>query len=319
MHDEEIRTLPPLETPSRYRTGRVAAWSVAVVLLAAGAFCGYKYGYPWLENNRTWLAQMPGMQQSVAALSRRVDTAEERWRSWAAERDSFAARMTKLERQVRGSAQLARTQTQELAAQTERRLRADLDSRTTAMQARLEQIEANQESDRARLASVQQEVSGVRREVGRQLASAHEDASRSFARVDQRVSALDQNVSRSRDDLDVLSHRFDRKRVDFEVAKNHSREIAPGITLAVTRADPAYRRVNGWMWLMPDRRTVWVRSQGAGQPLVFYSKADERPQELVITHVTRNSVAGYLLVPAGPPPANALAAENSAPRPTAAQ
>ena len=55
--------------------------------------------------------------------------------------------------------------------------------------------------------------------------------------------------------------------------------------------------MNGYIWLMPDRRTLWVRSQGLQKPLVFYSQTDERPRELIVTRVTKNSIIGYVLVP----------------------
>ena len=68
----------------------------------------------------------------------------------------------------------------------------------------------------------------------------------------------------------------------------------------MTGTNTAYRRVNGWLWLMPDRRTVWIRGQNVQQPVIFYTQEDPRLRELVITHVTKNSVAGYVLLPAKP-------------------
>jgi len=46
---------------------------------------------------------------------------------------------------------------------------------------------------------------------------------------------------------------------------------------------------------MPERRTIWVRDRRVLDPVVFYSGADGRRCELVITHVTQNGVTGYLL------------------------
>jgi hypothetical protein len=47
---------------------------------------------------------------------------------------------------------------------------------------------------------------------------------------------------------------------------------------------------------MPDRRTIWLKEQNAGEPVVFYSKQDGKKRELVITSVTEGSVTGYLLL-----------------------
>jgi hypothetical protein len=67
----------------------------------------------------------------------------------------------------------------------------------------------------------------------------------------------------------------------------------------VNGIDIPHHRVSGWMWVLPDRRTVWLRQQGAQEPAAFYSMADGKKREIVFTRMTKNSVAGYLLLPAG--------------------
>jgi len=87
------------------------------------------------------------------------------------------------------------------------------------------------------------------------------------------------------------------KRVDFEVVKNHSRQLAPGISIGLTETDVFNRRVDGWMWVMPDRRTIWLRGQSTREPITFYGREDGKKCELVISSVTRSSMRGYLLSP----------------------
>jgi hypothetical protein len=52
------------------------------------------------------------------------------------------------------------------------------------------------------------------------------------------------------------------------------------------------------MWIMPDRRTIWLKNQDAREPIVFYSRQDGKRRELLITSVSRSSVTGRLLLPA---------------------
>jgi sortase A len=85
-----------------------------------------------------------------------------------------------------------------------------------------------------------------------------------------------------------------KSRVEFSLSTNHSRLLAPGISMGVTGADSADGTVDGWMWVMPDRRTIWLRNQPAYDPVIFYQ--DDKPRELLITRVTRDAVTGYLLV-----------------------
>jgi sortase A len=88
------------------------------------------------------------------------------------------------------------------------------------------------------------------------------------------------------------------KRVAFAVSRDHSRQLAPGISVGLTDTDEVTREVNGWLWVMPDRRTIWLRALHVGEPLIFYGGADGKRRELVITSVARSTMAGYLLVPA---------------------
>lgn len=78
----------------------------------------------------------------------------------------------------------------------------------------------------------------------------------------------------------------------FYVSKRHSRQLAPGISIGVDDTDASTGQVEGWLWIMPDRRTIWLRDQPAQEPLVFYQDGERR--ELMITHVTSSSVTGYL-------------------------
>ncbi len=86
-------------------------------------------------------------------------------------------------------------------------------------------------------------------------------------------------------------------KVDFTVGRNHSRQLAPGISIGVTETDTTSGRVDGWMWVMPDRRTIWLRNQSTQEPVVFYGDRDGKRRELRITSVARNAVSGYLLLP----------------------
>jgi sortase A len=87
------------------------------------------------------------------------------------------------------------------------------------------------------------------------------------------------------------------RRVSFEVSKDHSRQVSPGISLGLTGIERARLRVNGWIWVMPDRRTIWMREQSVREPVIFYGYKDGKQRELVITSVATNSVKGYLLLP----------------------
>ena len=47
------------------------------------------------------------------------------------------------------------------------------------------------------------------------------------------------------------------------------------------------------MWLMPDRKTVWLRQPTAHDPMVFYSGPDGKKSGVGDHGCHRNSVTGY--------------------------
>jgi sortase A len=93
----------------------------------------------------------------------------------------------------------------------------------------------------------------------------------------------------------VQKNRIGARRVPFEVSMNHSRQLAPGISIGLTRADAERKTVDGWMWVMPERRTIWLRDHSTRQPIIIYGAGGEK-REIVIDSVTRSSMRGYLVL-----------------------
>jgi sortase A len=92
-------------------------------------------------------------------------------------------------------------------------------------------------------------------------------------------------------------HKAGPKRMSFSIPVHHSRELTSGISIGIDDVDTVEHSVYGWMWLMPERRTVWLRDRQTHDPLAFYSGPKDAKRELTITSVTVNSVSGYLTMP----------------------
>ena len=264
--------------PEQLRRRLAALW-VAVVALAVVLSGVTAYGYLTLQKHNLQLSQLPGVQETLALASQRLEAVEGKLQAWAADWDTLQARMTGLERRVAYNRELARSEAQKQAAAVEERLRAEAGELANAMDARLVLLESGAEAERARLGQLQEDVAAARTESRRELASVRED----LARGDQRV--------------EELARVIDRERVDFEMDKNSTRELAGGVSLRITSTNVAQQKVKGWMWLLPDRKTLWVRELGIQQAYVFYRRDGSGPSELVITSVQDGGVSGYLLVP----------------------
>jgi sortase A len=82
--------------------------------------------------------------------------------------------------------------------------------------------------------------------------------------------------------------------IAFTVTEGHSRELVPGrIWMGLSSADSELNSINGWLWVMPDRHTIWLRDVDTHHPVVFYQNGQKR--EVVLTKVARASATGYLL------------------------
>jgi sortase A len=98
-----------------------------------------------------------------------------------------------------------------------------------------------------------------------------------------------------------VSHALPRKtaghpqqqQIAFNVPVGHSRELIPGkVWFGLSAANDSSQTVSGWVWVLPDRQTIWLRDAERRAPVVFYQDGGRR--ELVIAGVMRGSVRGYL-------------------------
>ena len=80
-------------------------------------------------------------------------------------------------------------------------------------------------------------------------------------------------------------------RLLFSVSTNHSKQLAPGVSIGVTGTHAADRRLTGWVWLSGLRRTIWLHD---ATPVKIRGALDGKTRVLVITSITRNSIGGYL-------------------------
>lgn len=271
-----------------------------VVVLAGGGW----YAYQALHRHEVALAQFPGVQKVVDAIGDRVKQTDQKLASWAEDQQSFRDQMAKLGQKMETRVASVAKQAQASSAEMYRRVQAQIDDRLQRVDTRLTRIESSSETQQVRIAELQRELGDVRSQAASQaarqadeLAALQSKMEESSATHERQLAGLRQSEQADRRDVDEIGHKLAVHRVDFEVTRNHSRQLAEGISLDITSTDTLYRRASGWMWVMPDRRTIWLKGQGAGEPVIFYGYQDGKKRELVITNVTKSAVTGYLLLP----------------------
>ena len=277
----------PVTEPEYGRKSK-AVWVVVVALAAVLGVSAY-YGYFTLSKQNIQVSQLFGSQTTLTALGQRVDTAEGKLGELAGGWAGLGQRVTKLESlqgRVRVNLEQTRKYAESLTQQLHQQLSAELEARNSVLDARLRQVESEQTAQRSQLAQVEAElkqditsVTSVQEETGSDLSGVHGQ------------------VATNARDLNLLSQRLDRERVDFELTKGQTKELVPGISVQISGTNPMYQRYRGSLWLLQDRRTLWLRDQSVHQPVRFFHKETGEPYELVVTDVTQKFVIGYLLVP----------------------
>jgi len=255
-----------------------------------------------LEQHASSLGRLPGIEKTVGAVQEDLKSTDSRLSDWSGRQEDLRQKMDKFSRETRTRIDRASKQANDTAAAMVRRIQSDVEGQVAGLRTRVTSLESSDEREQTRIASLQQELNQVRGEMARQseeLSATRRQMEGNGTATERQLSSLRTDQQRDRHDVDAISNGLAVERVDFEVDKGHSRQLAPGISIGLTGTDVQYRRVKGWMWVMPDRRTIWLRDQSAQEPVTFYGLEDGKKRELVITQVTKSSMAGYLILPKG--------------------
>jgi hypothetical protein len=281
-------------TDEKHHTGHWLA--VGLLAIAIGGLCWW--GYPTLKQAPAILAQFPAVQKSLEGINAQLAETESRFKDWSSNQQQLQERVAQVEKTMASRIRAVRKQAQDLSDQVYQRVHAEVAAQNQVTEAKIARLESSSEADRANVEKLQTELANLREQTAGQLQAVHAEMDRAGANRDQQLVSLNEQVGRESRDVEGLNKKLAVKRVDFEVTRNHGQQLTGEVSLSVTGTDVSHRRVTGWMWVMPDRRTIWLRGQSAQEPVVFYGTQDGKRRELVITNVAKNSVSGYLILPA---------------------
>jgi hypothetical protein len=261
---------------------------IVLFIVALGALSAY--GYLALKKKNIQISQLFSDQPRLNALTERINSTEGTLRDLTGGWETVAQRVTALEGfegKVSRSLQQTRKYAENLTDKLHEQVTAELQARTSVLDSRLREVESEQAAQQSELAQAEQAEKDLRQEI----ASVREEAGRG-------VSGIQQQTEDTARNLGALAQRLDRKRVDFEASKGRTTEIVPGVSLQILGTNSEYQRFRGSLWLLSDRRTVWLNQESVNQPVRFYSKESTDPYELIVTGVRKRSVTGFLMIPA---------------------
>jgi hypothetical protein len=305
MYDLRSKDEPETERPEfpkRFREEpeeqhHAGHW-IAIGLLAVAIAGLCWYSYPTLKQVPAMLAQFPAVQKSLEGINAQLADSESRFKAWTNNQQQLQEHIADVEKAMASRIGAVRKRAQDLSNDVYQRIHSEVAAQNQVTETKIARLESSSEADRATVEKLQTELATLREQTATQIQSVRSEMNREGANRDQQLVSLHEQVGRESRDVDGLNKKLAVKRVDFEVTRNHSQQLTEDVSLGVTKTDVSHRRITGWMWVMPDRRTIWLRGQGAQEPVVFYGTRDGKRRELVITNVAKNSVSGYLILPA---------------------
>ncbi len=283
-------------------------WPAAVLLLATSIGIAW-VGFPLTTKNTVPpkpLAAAPAAPDSVAI---RLSALEQKVGEWLTERSGIMTRIAQVEKSMTSAVRRARSEATAMVEGVKREMGQGLE----AIQARLTGIESTQQEAHQKVARLEEDIATARRdlesvrEMNTQLANhlTQIRQEQQFARNE--VSSLQNRVQVNQDRVDGLTYQVDRRRVDFELLKDRTDEVAAGIYLTINNTDVSRQQVDGWVQVSRDGRIIWLQDAGVQHPVAFSSQGEERPYQVVFTRIADRSATGYLLIPT--PPVNTATAE----------
>jgi hypothetical protein len=297
QHNEsELPAERPVVVKSEHRGHSSILWGLVALLAVAMGALAYN-GYEWLRGQDAQISHLFGSQGTLTTLGQRADAIENKLQGMAGDWQGMTQRVTQLEGRVTADAAQTRRYADNLSQKLHQQITTEIDARTSPLDARLSQLESEEASQHAQISQMQANDANLKQEIS----SVREDNGRA-------LSGMQQQEADNARDVSAISQKLDRQRIDFELAKGQSKELAPGIELRIRGMNPAYQRYKGALWLLQDRRTVWLKDQSVNTPVRFFHKDGGEPYELVVTDVTNKAVAGYLLAPVKSETAAAAAA-----------
>jgi peptidoglycan hydrolase CwlO-like protein len=279
-------------------------FTVVLILITAGLAGLAWYAYPALKGHDALLSQLPvsitNVQKDVASLDEQAKATDAKLADWSGRQDDLRRQLNKVRGELSARVDSARKQASAASAALVERVRSEVATQIDSLKTQLARLETSRESDGEQIARLQQELTLVRNQVnqqGEQLASVQNHVDQNAASSERQFEAVKSTQQRDRHDFDAYADKFAVKRVNFEVTKGHGTEVTSGISVQVNDTDVSYQRVSGSIWVIPERRTIWLRQLKVQEPVFLSSFSDGRTRELVITRVSKSGAVGYLLVP----------------------
>ena len=297
---------PADEAPAT-RRGRRSLWTALTLLgVAFAAVAWYQIsllqemraseGQRAEQQNTQWLTDAAGLRDRISAAERTITT------TLPENLKQFGARLGGFDQRLNAGLEKARKATQDVAAALRGEMRASMESQELETEAKFRDMETQRQAEPDR-AAILEDGCGFEPEADQR----HHGSEQCGSQREAHAAGCDQRIqSRFVANCSARGFAFRRSQI-FRIAlvialksrTGKSPEIAPGdLSLTLRKSIPGSVAFTAGCTHRYDGKILWLKDQSMLQSVSFYAGKRLLRHDIVVTDMSKPSVAGYLIYPA---------------------
>jgi predicted nucleic acid-binding Zn-ribbon protein len=206
--------------------------------------------------------------------------------------ETLSEAMERRSREAAAAANSARSEALKKVDQT----RQQLEQEQTATAEKINgDLTAAQQANTQKFAEVSTDVGSVKQ----QVTSTQSDLQKTIAqlsKVQGDLGVTSGYVATNGKELEALKRLGERNYFEFTLSKGKEAKHVGDIQLVLRKADPKKNKFT--VTVMADDKSIEKKDKTINEPVQFYvSKAPHQPYEIVVNHVSKDQISGYLATP----------------------
>lgn len=165
-----------------------------------------------------------------------------------------------------------------------------LNTAATDTQTKLSALDTSMHSELATKASTDEVKT-----VDTKVTQVNSDLNKTIADLNMAKSELGTLIARNHDEIDLLRRKGERDYIEFTIAGKNQPQKVGNMTLELKGTNEKKNRAN--LVVTVEDKKYEDKNRQTNTPLIFYTTGSHTPEELVINHVSKNQISGYISVP----------------------
>jgi len=205
--------------------------------------------------------------------------------------DSLKEELETTRRQASTMASQAKAEALKKADQIQQQLEAEQRKQQQAVAAELSQVKQNADSQ---FVAVNTDVSGVKTQLG----STQSELQKTIAdlkKVTGDLGVQSGYIATNGSEIAVLKRLGERNIFEFNLGRSKAPQRVGDISITLKKTDP--KRNKYTIEVLADDKTTEKKDRTINEPVQFYTLKAKQPYEIVVNHVGKDKITGYLSTP----------------------